>query len=719
MIIAYFYYFCGMKAITLIVIYLLMCGLNVQAHSALDTRGRLRLKELTADTTEVEPIYVGAIIKIDDEAILSELDRMGVVIFRQRENLLLACVPIDKIEDVSRLTSVQNIRLDAQAAPVMDCARVFGSVDRVAVGVGLPKGYDGSGVVVGFADVGFDPNHINFKSESGESRVKRLVNYDESRSSRMEMSTEEAIASWTTDDSTAWHATHVAGVLTGSFTMNGFQGVAPAADIVATTSRLSDVGILAGVEDIVEYAKAQGKPAVINLSLGYYVGPHDGTDLFCQYLDKIGEEAVVCIAAGNEGHHYNCLGFDIASSDTEYKTFIYDQSTWVGKRIHGYADFWSADNRGFEVAISIYDRVENVVVYTSPFVGGDELLAEWGTSSTDDVAFATYFEGDVDVYTELNDENNRYNVFLAYDVVNKELDDKFGRYYLGVTVKGDAGMHIDGYTDGSYSFFNSHGVLGYMTGTSVMSISNIACGHNVAVIGACNSRNNVPTVNGNGQTFGFNVSNVAHFSGYGTLSDGRALPHFCAPGNMVVSSISTPYVETLSDTQRGELATTATVDDRDYYWLTECGTSMSCPYAAGVFALWLQADPILDVHQLIDIAQSTAQASYSDIENPRWGAGCIDAHAGMVKVLEQAGLTLPVYDATSILLTDKGFRRFGLVVAGEDEMTIKVYAPDGIEIYASRAYGGNAEIDMSAFAPGIYIVEITGRNRYVEKIILK
>lgn len=50
-----------------------------------------------------------------------------------------------------------------------------------------------------------------------------------------------------------------------------YVGIARDADIVVSTSTLTDVGLLAGVEDIIDYAKEVGKPCVINLSMGNYI----------------------------------------------------------------------------------------------------------------------------------------------------------------------------------------------------------------------------------------------------------------------------------------------------------------------------------------------------------------------------------------------------------------------------------------------------------------
>ena len=69
---------------------------------------------------------------------------------------------------------------------------------------------------------------------------------------------------------------------------SGFPGVAPGADLifVELSSRIDDPAtesfgnskrLLEAVDYIFRKATALGRPAVVNLSLGTFGGPHDGT----------------------------------------------------------------------------------------------------------------------------------------------------------------------------------------------------------------------------------------------------------------------------------------------------------------------------------------------------------------------------------------------------------------------------------------------------------
>lgn len=100
-----------------------------------------------------------------------------------------------------------------------------------------------------------------------------MVSFDEPINQRIVLDTPEEIAEWTTDNEDNFHGTHVCNIMAGSYKANNLYGMAPGADIVMTSSLGYDVGLLAGCEEIVAYAKSVGKPAVINLSFSSYTGP--------------------------------------------------------------------------------------------------------------------------------------------------------------------------------------------------------------------------------------------------------------------------------------------------------------------------------------------------------------------------------------------------------------------------------------------------------------
>lgn len=711
-----------MRKFLVLIIFIVVSIIGISAQGKMDLRSMHQLKTLSGKGIQKTEKYVSGVVKILDDDAIDGLKSFGVKIINRRDELLLVFVPVSAIDDVLKIVSVATMNIGCASEPMMNKARAMSNIDIVNEGIDLPKKYDGSSVVVGFSDIGFDPNHINFKDDNGNSRVKRLVSYVDSSATIIDLTTPDEILNWQTDNLSQCHATIVAGVLTGSYKANGLNGVAPGAEIVAATSYLYDGTILAGVENVVEYAKSVGKPAVVNISIGSYVGPHDGSNLFCQYLDKIGEDAIICMSAGNEGARPNVLKMKFSSENNQVKTFVFDAKKGIGVNYRGYADFWSADSREFKVAACVYDRITKQIVFTSPFVG-DSALREWGMSSSDYKADGddnlNYFNGYVRISSELNTENQRYNILCSYYINNFEKEGAYGRYIVGLILEGEDGVHVDGYADGSNSHFTSLGFDGFSNGQSDGTISDMACGYNIIVVGSSNSKGVATTIGGEEKNYNLIEGDISYYSSYGQLIDGRRLPHFCAPGAWVTSSISTPFVNQQSEDYKLSLARKINVDGIDYYWITECGTSISSPLTAGVFALWLQANPDLTIDEVREIAMLTASQDVPDITNPQWGAGNLDALAGLKEVIKRVGVE-NVEINKRVLFELASHHNLKISVAGVSKFDVKIYDIAGKRLGNYKFNADNGHIDLASIESGIYMFEIYADGyRHVEKIIVR
>jgi subtilisin family serine protease len=323
------------------------------------------------------------------------------------------------------------------------------------------------------------------------------------------------------------------------------------------------------------------------------------------------------------------------------------------------------------------------------------------------------------LYAQLDSENNRYNMVFDYDVENLKFNQQWGRYCPGIMIEARAGMSIDGYADGSRSCFRAMGMANFVNGNSDRSISNMACGQNVIVVGSCNSRDKVPLMNGAEIDVTESVGTVSKFSGYGTLADGRSLPHVCAPGNMVISSISGAYIEQQNDDIRSKVV--AVVDDgmRQHHWYALNGTSMSSPYAAGVYALWLQADPTLTVDEIREITIATADRSAADIADPRWGSGRLNALAGMKEVLSRTNIDA-VDSVNDVIVSNDGCNQFVIQSLTHAVEQVKIYGLDGVAVLADKYDSDYVTVDMSAMPAGVYLMEIvSGGKRYIRRIMVR
>jgi serine protease AprX len=167
-------------------------------------------------------------------------------------------------------------------------------------------------------------------------------------------------------------------------------------------------------------------------------------------------------------------------------------------------------------------------------------------------------------------------------------------------------------------------------------------------------------------------------SSRGPTEDGRVKPDLCAPGYEILA---------------------AKANSTGYTRMT--GTSMACPFVAGVAALVLQADPSLSPEQVKTILKETAVHFGTEGENNDFGAGRLDAYAAIARASGTAGTPpampdhlaglgyLPGTDTQETWELPVDDTRFPLAVTvnildEEADFDLYVYDPDGNLVGASE-----------------------------------
>ncbi|MCM1317238.1 MAG: S8 family serine peptidase [Bacteroides sp.] len=605
------------------------------ANAQLDAASSVMLHQKDAASRSDEsdrPPFIPLIIKVEDDAALDRLLDAGATIWRRRDNLVLATVPSDKIDTAIKQGGILSAAASRPLSASLDVARTFGAIDAIHDGAGFAAPYDGSGVIAGMTDTGFDPSHPAFRG-----RVAQIHHYDLQQGIYLSALSQPEIEDWTTDDTENFHASHVAGILAGADCGNGYGGIAPGAEIVATTSRLTEAGILAGVEDIIDYAQSQGKPAVVNISIGSEIGPHDGTDLFCQYLSMCAEDAVICISAGNAGENNVCA--TAAFDDLTPRSFTVNH-TPTGT-VDGLVDIWSDDDTPFDIRLELYDFDTRGIIAASEWMRADATganLLDSRVPGTESLVWGSVtYAGGVDT------NNGRFNTAMSFDVDRSEILAQAGpwsRYGITVGVRPSrAGQKVTAWCESS-KLTLGHVPANSFRETTDGSISNLATAHGVISVGALCSRNTTPGIDGTDLQWPyFTPGQIGRFSSYGTTVDGRSLPMIFAPGAMLVA----PYNSRCTLSPIPDAVASATISGRDYHWVASGGTSMSSPFVAGVAALWLEADPTLTPADIAEIAVNTADNAIVDTADPRRRTGTIDAAAGLAEIARRS--SLPSVDA--------------------------------------------------------------------------
>jgi minor extracellular serine protease Vpr len=167
-----------------------------------------------------------ALILIDNNFNESSFKNLDIHINSRLQSILT----IDFAEDLSKVIQetkgvlyMEQALVGVNIHPLNDIERTFTSVDRVNNGSnnGLPKNFEGKGVIIGIVDVGFQNNNPNFFNKDGtKTRISRFWHQGQSGTPPIGYNYgnlyTDSTAIINANDLDGSHGTHVAGIAAGS-----------------------------------------------------------------------------------------------------------------------------------------------------------------------------------------------------------------------------------------------------------------------------------------------------------------------------------------------------------------------------------------------------------------------------------------------------------------------------------------------------------------------
>lgn len=565
----------------------------------------------------------GAIIKVNEEIDETSLYSLGVKINSRIGNIWTISVPLQVLPELREIQGLVFVDTDRQIRKKLDNTRVDTKTDLVHSGT-LPQIYKGNGVIIGIIDGGFDFTHPTFRDSENNLRIVRVWEQNEDSGtppigftygSELTNSTDILEAEASADAGGDSHGSHVAGIAGGSGVLtNGvYTGIAPESDLVFVTMR-SNTGIVDGVNYIFNYAQSVSKPAVVNMSLGEHIGPHDGTSLVDQAFDQLaGPGKILVGSAGNEAtnkiHLYLQLNNSIVKTNAEFE----GSNPLLGE---GVIDSWGESGSNYEISVNLFNSGSGID-WTTPFVA----------SSNSGVFSYSYINnadtlGKVEFSVLHNAPHNQKSNILI------KLSNEVEAAAI-LTIKGTGNVHLWNNGQGSGAdFSNLGGQPGFVEGDTLFSVGEIGgTSKSIITVGAYTTKNTYTNSSGNVQTIPFynEVGMIAPFSSVGPTADLRLKPEITAPGNVIISaycSFDTTIIE-------NNKVLNITSGNGSWWFGSMQGTSMSCPVITGSVALMLEANNTLSYQNIVDIFKSTARedqftGSIPENGSTTWGYGKID-----------------------------------------------------------------------------------------------
>ena len=683
-----------MRKLTLIIASLFsLATSHIVAENALSSSVRQFLNEYctksfslpNSSSKFVSPEYdsgkevVDVFISIDNSTVIDELAELGINVHAKFDGFVTARVPVDLLEHIATMPGVSDVDVSRRVELCTDSTLSVTHAGEVINGAqyDLPQSYDGTGVIVGVIDVGFDYQHRAFRKADNPDITRIVRIYDTRNTSGHPVMNSsgtslpgsvfmnEEIYSLKYD-SNSTHGTHTSSIAAGTH-VNGYGGMAPGADIVLCAVKvldggLSTVEIANCVNYITCYADSVGKPCVISMSVSTATGQHDGQDYLSRAIaQKMGKGRIFVISAGNCGDRPMYIHSSLNKSNPvnllfKCKTISDVDSSYYYSIVN--SDIWM---RGSKISPAyrwhILDLKTHRIVWQSDSLTGSSELNSSQFKSYYDTGPDTNTEGILRVTLKVSSNStgygNKYN--LDIDIGNLECQEftiangvKLSRYALGISIyprdnnqseldawfghsSSRAGSYPHSVTTMSGETFNHF----YTPSNNDCTIGTYAVNDSIISAGAFAARNNYYSlllnriITNNSIVVG-EIANFSSFQIEGAGPTGEALPTICAPGICVVGAANrysylANHKTTVMKTEDGSC------------WGILSGTSMSAPTVAGIIALWLQANPNLSVSQIKNIlAESAIRDEFTMGQNSSMFGpnGKIDAMAGMRLVLQ-------------------------------------------------------------------------------------
>lgn len=490
----------------------------------------------------------------------------------------------------------------SQPVALNDTSRVTHFVNPVHNGEGgLGSPFTGKNVIIGYIDQGLDHQHPDFLDTNGKSRV--LYYWDQTLPVNARTpqpygygqlwykSDIDAGICTSTENSTA-HGTSVAGVGSSNGLACGAEkGMAPDSKIIVIETNFGSPNWTLTVADACDFifkkADSLGIPAVVNLSVGTYLGSHDGNDpasvMMESLLDAQPGRIIVC-AAGNSGAWGKYHAHGNVDADTSFVWLRNNPSGGVGPN-SVYFDLWT------DQSLATWDYSLSANLNSGSFSKRGQTIFRPAMTSLDVPIFDTIYRGSnriatVEMYPEIVDGSFHLEVVFRVDSTD---------YNFGFQTKGSGAYDFwSGASQGLNTIVSTlpsaavyPAIIHYNRPDTLQTIvSSWNCSEKVISVGNIRNRFGHLDKNGNyyqpAPSYTAVMGQLSPNSSKGPNRAGVIKPDVTACGDVALSA--GPLWVVTSNAYNSLVSI-------DGWHVRNGGTSMASPLVAGVAALYLEKCP--------------------------------------------------------------------------------------------------------------------------------
>ena len=574
-----------------------------------------------------------------------ELARVG--------NVSIAAIPLNKLGALSCGKQVKRIETGRRCSVQMDTTRLVVNAEAVYMGEGLSQTYTGRGVVVGVQDIGFDLTHPNFYSRD-MSRYRIKAMWDQLSRDTIGSTLyvgrdyvgKEALLQLghPLDGETQTHGTHTAGIAAGSGAegngvISPYRGVACEADLVLVDNAADNISLIdpkdyykytyatdaLGFKYIFDYAERMHQPCVVNFSEGSSQDFYGEDQLYYDLLAKlVGPGRIIVSSAGNNGSRNSYI----------HKSFGKERAGAFIMSNEKRFSCTAKSKQPFTFRVTIYDNAASPNIVDASTVN---ICSAQDSLLTDTLSVG----GKKYIWRVLAYPNSYDASETAYDFQLSSPSKVGDSPQVSLQVIGrDADIEL--YRMSGYMFPHTLDPV-LDAGDCRYTIFSPSSSPDVICVGSTSYRTQFVNYLGEKKVYDSGRNGIrSPFSAMGPTLDGRIKPDVMAPGQNIVSSYSTFFINNPANVNGSVQSDVRHFDynGRTYAWNSNAGTSMSAPVVAGAIALWLQADPMLTPADCLEIFSKTCTHYDTSLSYPNnlYGYGQIDVAAGLREVLRRKTL---------------------------------------------------------------------------------